>query len=243
MNGTFLQSIRLGLRTLLLQKLRTGLAALGIFIGTTTVIWLVAMGEGVSHQAREQIKNLGATNIIVRSVKPSKSSKSSEGRGNDRVSSYGLLRADHDRIVSNIPTVRNAVPMREGRFELRVKGRTADSRLVGCSSDYLEMNQLSIARGRWFNRKDDGQNVIVLADETARQLFPYENPVGKAVRMPTFSTMDIYTVIGQTKSRDPSAAIGGRSRRARLQHGRLCPDCVLAPANWRLRHVADSGWH
>ena len=66
----FLQTFQVGLKSLLLQKLRAGLAALGIFIGTATVIWLVAMGEGVSYQAQQQIKELGATNIIVRSIKP-----------------------------------------------------------------------------------------------------------------------------------------------------------------------------
>ena len=81
MNSSFLQTIRLGLKSLLLQKMRAGLAALGIFIGTTTVIWLVAMGEGVSHQAEQQILELGATNIIVRTKEPT-----SAGRlhGSDR---------------------------------------------------------------------------------------------------------------------------------------------------------------
>ncbi|MCY3008808.1 MAG: ABC transporter permease [Planctomycetota bacterium] len=70
MFGTWGQTIRLGLKSLLLQKMRSSLAALGIFIGTTTVIWLVAMGEGVSYQAQQQILELGATNVIVRSVEP-----------------------------------------------------------------------------------------------------------------------------------------------------------------------------
>ena len=70
MRSPFLQTLRLGLKSLLLQKMRSALAALGIFIGTTTVIWLVAMGEGVSHDAQQQIMELGATNIIVRSVEP-----------------------------------------------------------------------------------------------------------------------------------------------------------------------------
>ena len=231
MNGTFFQTIQLGLRTLLLQKLRTGLAALGIFIGTTTVIWLVAMGEGVSYQAREQIKNLGATNIIVRSIKPNKSSKSGEGRpGDDRVVRYGLLRADYQRIVSNIPTARRVVPMREVRFELRVKNRTADTKLVGCSEDYLELNQLEMSRGRWFSAKDGGDNVIVLADGTARRLFPYEDPIGQTVYMPTVSAVDVYTVIGQTKPRDPSAAIGGS-----LEARDFNADAYIPMATWQKR--------
>ena len=48
MKSSFLQTVQLGLKSLMLHKMRTGLAAMGIFIGTTTVIWLVAMGEGVS---------------------------------------------------------------------------------------------------------------------------------------------------------------------------------------------------
>ncbi len=232
--GTFLQTMQLGLRTLLLQKLRTGLAALGIFIGTTTVIWLVAMGEGVSYQAREQIKNLGATNIIVRSVKPSKSSKASEGRpGDDRVTRYGLLRDDYHRIVSNIPTVQSAVPVREVRSEFRVKNRRAETKLVGCSEDYLELNQLSIARGRWFSGKDAGDNVIVLADGTAKRLFPYENPIGKNVAMPTINAVDVYTVIGQTQPRDPSAAIGGS-----LEARDYNTDAYIPMGTWR-RRVGD----
>ena len=50
----FLQTLRLGLKSLLLHKLRASLAILGIFIGVTAVIWLVAMGEGVSYQAQLQ---------------------------------------------------------------------------------------------------------------------------------------------------------------------------------------------
>jgi len=200
--SSLLQTIELGLKSLLLQKLRASLAALGIFIGTTTVIWLVAMGEGVSHQAQQQIKDLGATNIIVRSIKPNTDDVTGD---NSRVKTYGLLRADYRRMLSNIPTLRRAVPMRELGRELRVGDRTADVKLVGCSEEYLQLNRLEIARGRWINDRDHRESVIVLADETARRLFPYENPIGQAVLVQS----DLYVVIGQTRPRIASAAIGG----------------------------------
>ncbi len=206
MPSTLYQTIKLGLKSLLLQKLRAGLAALGIFIGTTTVIWLVAMGEGVSHEAQQQIKDLGATNIIVRSIEPSTEDDADE---NNRVKTYGLLRADYRRMLSNVPTIRRAVPMRELRREMRVGDLSADTKLVGCAEDHLELNQLSIARGRWINSSDRGENVIVLADGTARRLFPFQNPIGKTVRMSSMTAVDAFTVIGQTKSRAASAAIGG----------------------------------
>lgn len=202
MNISFVQMFKLGIKSLMLQKLRAGLAALGIFIGTTTVIWLVAMGEGVSHQAQQQIKDLGATNIIARSIKPNSGDTSSD---NDRVQRYGLLRADYERMLTNIPTISKSVPMRELRREIRVKDRAADAKLVGCTRGYLDLNQLGVARGRWFNDRDERENVIVLADGTAKLLFPFEDPIGQPVRVGS----DLYVVVGQTKPRLASAAIGG----------------------------------
>jgi len=199
-NSSFLQTVQLGLKSLLLQKMRAGLAALGIFIGTSTVIWLVAMGEGVSYQAQQQIKELGATNIIIRS----KETHSDED-ADSRIKAYGLLRDDYRRIVENIPTIRRAVPMRELRFELRMGNRTADAKLVGCVEDYLQLNHLKIARGRWLTPRDRGKKVVVLADDTAKRLFPYENPIGQTIWVGS----EFYVVIGQTKPRSASAAIGG----------------------------------
>lgn len=202
MISQFLQTILLGVKSLLVQKLRAGLAALGIFIGTATVIWLVAMGEGVSYRAQQQILELGARNIIVRSVQPN---AGSEQDANNRVKIYGLTRADYRRIVENIPNIRRAIPMRELRFELRLDDRTADAKLVGCVEDYLQLNRLEVARGRWLSSRDRGKKVIVLASETARRLFPFENPIGRTIWVGS----EFYTVIGQTKPRQASAAIGG----------------------------------
>src|SRR6185312_7459227 len=119
------QTLRLGLKSLLLHKLRSGLAILGILIGVTAVIWLVAMGEGVSYQAQQQIKELGATNIIVRSVKPSEDSTRSPG---GFFFQYGLLREDYDRIKTNVPTIIQAVPLREIHKDARYLDRVSDVR-------------------------------------------------------------------------------------------------------------------
>ena len=203
MQSSFLQIVQLGLKSLMLQKMRAGLAALGIFIGTATVIWLVAMGEGVSYRAQQQIKELGATNIILRTKKPT--AQTDAEAANNRVKIYGLLRADYRRVMANIPTIRRAVPMREVRFELRNGNRTADAILVGCVQDYLKLNRLAIARGRWLTQRDRGKKVVVLAHDAAKRLFPYENPIGKTIWVGS----EFYRVVGQTKPRIASAAIGG----------------------------------
>jgi putative ABC transport system permease protein len=95
--------------------------------------------------------------------------------------------------------------MRELRREFAAKGRLLNATLVGCSPEYQDLNRLELARGRWFNPSDGHENVIVIADGTANRLFPQENPIGQKVRVES----DVYTVIGQTKQRGASAAIGG----------------------------------
>jgi len=197
------QTLRLGLKSLLLHKLRSGLAILGILIGVTAVIWLVAMGEGVSYQAQQQIKDLGANNIIIRSTKPPADAL----RGGGFIIAYGLLRADFDRINSNVPTLTQAVPMREITREARYLDNVTDIRLVGCTAKYLSMNNLRMARGRFISDKDmeAGDNVCVIGDQTARQLFPYQDPIGEFLQIEDA----FYVVIGQTQSRNPTAGIGG----------------------------------
>jgi putative ABC transport system permease protein len=66
----FFRTLLAGARSLWLHPLRSLLTVLGIFIGVASVIWLLAIGEGISLKAQEQIAGLGAENVIVRSIKP-----------------------------------------------------------------------------------------------------------------------------------------------------------------------------
>jgi putative ABC transport system permease protein len=205
--ASFLQTVRLGIFSLLLHKLRSGLAVLGILIGIAAVICLVAMGEGVSYQAQQQIKDLGANNVIVKSVKPVQQSSNNSSRS--FFLEYGLLRDDYKRIITNLPPsiLDNAVPMREIRKEVRCNDRTMDARVVGCTPAYVTLNHLTVDRGRFLNETDNEppQNICVLAGTTAQTLFPLENPIGKAIQI----DRDFYVVCGTTRERTPTAAIGG----------------------------------
>lgn len=201
-----LTTFRLGVYSLFLHKLRSGLAVLGILIGIMAVIWLVAMGEGVSYQAQQQIKDLGAKNVIVRSVKPP-SQSSQMGRGSFFIE-YGIKRDDYQRILTNLPMIESAVPMRElQRREVRADDKKVDARVVGCTSEYVTVNRLTIDRGRFLSDSDNNppQNVAVLAAKTAQALFPLDDPVDRVIRI----NQDFYRVVGVTAERDPSAAIGG----------------------------------
>ena len=68
--NTLLRAFRTGINSLLLHKLRSLLTTLGVLFGTSSVIAMLAIGEGASYEAQEQIKLLGSQNVIVRSIKP-----------------------------------------------------------------------------------------------------------------------------------------------------------------------------
>lgn len=194
------------LKSLMLHKLRSGLTMLGIVFGVFSVIAMLAIGEGASNQAQKQVLELGATNIIVVSVKPPEGAQN-EGAQRSRVLQYGLLRSDYDLLVNTIPTVKGGIPIRESQQKVRRLRNELNARLVGCTEGYLAMNHLSIARGRFISEQDQRkmENVAVLAHEVAAELFPLEDPIGKAIRI----DQNFYSIIGVTKSRTASAAIGG----------------------------------
>src|ERR1041384_619917 len=100
----FLPTVRLGVKSLLLHKLRSILTMLGIIFGVCSVIAMLAIGEGASYEAQEAIKKLGSENIIIRSVKPSEDAKQS-GMSRTISIEYGLTYDDGARIQSTVPGV------------------------------------------------------------------------------------------------------------------------------------------
>src|SRR5205823_1018309 len=91
-----LETFRLGLKNLRLHKLRSLLTALGIIFGVAAVIIMVAIGEGTKQSALEQIRQLGAQNILLASRKPPESNNASAKA--QRILEYGLKRVDLQRL-------------------------------------------------------------------------------------------------------------------------------------------------
>ena len=199
----WLRTWKLGIKSLLLHPLRSLLTVLGIFIGVASVIWLLAIGEGISEQAQRQIAELGANNIIIRSIKP----PSEVTEGTTGMIPYGVTRADFERITETVYTIERALPIREIRRRFSYAGRRVDGRLVGCTPEYAEVTRLVVDRGHFLTDAElhDKQNHCVLAAETAAKLFPFENPLGRSIHIEEA----YYVVVGIMKSRAPSAGIGG----------------------------------
>ena len=178
------RSVRLGLRSLWSHRLRSLLTVLGIVFGVCSVIAMLAIGEGASFEAQEQIKNLGSQNIILRSVKPPEDQKISNNQNNFTLD-YGIKYEDISRIQATIPGVTTIVParvMREYVWNITIR---VDAEVVGTVSWYPAMRNHRVASGRFFTETDQAaaENVCALGAEMARRLFPLEAPLGKTVRI------------------------------------------------------------
>ena len=180
--STLVRTVKLGVRSLLLHKLRSGLTTLGVLFGTSSVIAMLAIGEGASVEAQDQIRQLGSQNVILRSIKPPEEASSNE---TSRVLVYGLLEDDLSRIQSSFPGVRRAVPLREISQEVRVGTREMRPDVISTLPSYQLATGRVVGRGRFLTEIDERSvsNVCVLGHEVSEYLFPLEDPLGQKVKV------------------------------------------------------------
>lgn len=197
------RTLRLALRSLWLHRLRSLLTVLGIVFGVCSVIAMLAIGEGASFEAQEQIKNLGSQNIILRSVKPPEDQKVSDKGSESYVLQFGLSYADISRIRNTIPGVSIVVPGRIMRDYVWHISRRVDCEIMGTVPWYPEMRNHRVAQGRFFSDADmaASANVCVLGAEMVRVLFPLDSPLGRDVRVGD----NYYRVIGVMEPRGQKA--------------------------------------
>src|SRR4051812_142979 len=156
-----LRTFQLGVKSLLLHPLRSLLTILGIFIGVASVIWLLAIGEGISDKAQQQIAELGAKNIILTTSLPPPQ------QGAIR-RAYGITQSDFETLMATVPSITKAIPMRElPRRYFAYGTKQAYGRLVGCTPEYLYLNRMQIARGHFVTHVELQQHakICVIATE------------------------------------------------------------------------------
>jgi putative ABC transport system permease protein len=196
----FISTVRLGVKSLLLHKLRSILTMLGIIFGVCSVIAMLAIGEGASYEAQEAIKKLGSNNILIRSLKPPEQARQQGGGGPRGMQlKYGLTYEDGARLQSTIPGVRRVLPMRIIRENVRFGRNEVACQVVGTLPFYAEVTGAAVVRGRFLAHFDEQhqENVCVITTGLARRLFPYQDPLQHAVRIDAF----YYRVVGIVQER------------------------------------------
>ncbi|PYI86539.1 MAG: ABC transporter ATP-binding protein [Verrucomicrobia bacterium] len=195
----FVSTVRLGIKSLLLHKLRSVLTMLGIIFGVCSVIGMLAIGEGASHEAQEAIKKLGSLNIIIRSIKPTEDIKQS-GMGRSFLLDYGLTYKDGARIQSTIPGVARVLPVRIIREDARFAQNSIPCQIIGTLPFYAQIGGLEVASGRFLSEMDERNqdNVCALTVGLADRLFPYQDPLQESVKVDA----TYYRVVGLVREKN-----------------------------------------
>lgn len=198
------RTISLGMKSIWLNKLRSFLTALGVIFGVASVVAMLAIGEGASHEAQEQIRRLGSQNIILESVKPP-DGQGSTAEARSMVLEYGLTTKDIQQIRQTVPGVSVVVPSRILSENIWNLDRSVDGQILGVLPVYPEMRNRKMVQGRFFTDLELAEKlpVCVLNEKAASALFPLSTPRGKSVRVKGY----YYKILGIME--DEGQRVGG----------------------------------
>jgi len=205
---SYTRMLRSGFRSLMLHRLRSLLTTLGVLFGTSSVIAMLAIGEGASFEAQEQIKLLGSQNVILRSVKPTE--EQSSGSETSSVVRYGLTDDDFDRVRDTFPAVSHVVPVRSIDGEVRVRTRSLNPQILATQPSYLETTGRLIWEGRFLTAEDGRSlsNVCVLGTDVAHYLFPLSSPIGERIKIGPEYFIVVGTLAPRLRAADDQPELG-----------------------------------
>ncbi len=163
------------------HKLRTSLTMLGMIFGVGAVIAMLSIGAGAEEKALDAIGRLGLRNVIVRAkeVKP-------DDRQELRKKSLGVSLRDAEAIVEAVPNVERVLPRIEVKpYKVMAPGAKTKAKVFGVSSSYREVADVGLAKGRFFDARDEHEHaqVAVIGEEVRRNLFGYGEAIGKQLKV------------------------------------------------------------
>lgn len=178
-------SIKMAVRNIQGNKMRSFLTMLGIIIGVSSVIALLAIGQGSSKSVSDSVNSLG-TNLITVNI----------------TNTDTHFTMDNLKEVKQATGVKSVAPVLSGRSTLRNGSTTSQVSVTGTTSSYLSIRQLTVKQGRFVSSLDEKfrQKVIVLGSDLATTLFENESPIDKKVLIDGES----YLVVGVLNSKGGS---------------------------------------
>ena len=172
--------LRLAMRALARNKMRSILTMLGIIIGVGAVIASVAVGEGASEQIQQQISNLGDNMIWVEAGGRAVNGVRTGSRGTKT-----LVTGDVKAIQQQVPLVYNCSGHVDGPVQIVYGNQNWFSQARGVAPEFLLVRRLGVARGASFSDDDaeHSANVCLLGQTIVDNLFGTSDPLGQTIRV------------------------------------------------------------
>jgi putative ABC transport system permease protein len=212
------QSIRIALRALRVNKLRSSLTMLGIVIGVGAVIAMVAVGSGASQRIQEQIASIGSNLLMVLP-----GSATSGGMRMGFGSTMTLTEDDARAIAAEIPGVLTASGSMRGVAQVVFGNQNWSTAIQGTAPDYLEIRDWELDSGRFFTQEDvDGATKVAVLGQTVKDnLFGGGDALGQMVRI----------------KKVPFTIIGVLARKGQTSWGQDQDDTVIIPLSTAKKRV------
>ena len=192
-------AINFAFRSIIATPLRSGLTALGVIVGVTSVIVLVSLGQGIKKQVEDEITALGTNLLFI----TASSEDSTTGVQGGRNSGLSLTLSDAEKLISsNISGVRNIAPQIDFPAQLIAGNYNVEATVFGTTPEYIDVISTETLSGEFITQKDVDTKALrmVLGSEIAKTLFPDQEPIGKIIRLSLFNRFDFrFLVTGVMK--------------------------------------------
>ncbi len=193
----FLNILRLALRALARNKMRSLLTMLGIIIGVGAVIATVSIGQGAQYLVQQGIQNMGTNAVFI--------AAGSNRPGGARLGFWAvksLTIDDLNAILREVPLIREAAPAVVNRTQIVYQNQNWNTGVTGTTPNYFEIRNWAVESGTVFSQDevDMAANVCVLGTTVANILFEKENPIGQTVRIGNLP----FRVVGVLESKGQS---------------------------------------
>lgn len=182
----FFQTVKLAIKNIRSNKLRSILTMIGIIIGISSVIVLVGMGSGSTKNITSQVESLG-TNLIV---------------ANTFSSGTKQLTLDDMDNIKKLNGVDEMAPIISSSTSVKIGENSQNTAVTGTTSNFCQIRNMNVAEGRFIADLDVDykSKVAVLGSDIAQQLYGLTDPVGKNITIKGST----YTVVGELKSQGNS---------------------------------------
>jgi len=176
--------IRIAFESIMSNKLKSVLTALGIIFGVAAVISMLAIGKGAQQEILDQIKMVGVNNILISPIVQEKDASTEEGEKQLNKFSRGLTLLDVNAIRSTIPAVKRISPEISFNSIIILNGMRYSAKLVGVSNDYFELYNLPLAQGLIFNdyQEEHGIQVCIIGANIRAKFFSQMDPIGQYLK-------------------------------------------------------------
>jgi len=182
----YMHDIQIAIESILSNKLRSILTALGIIFGVAAVISMMAIGNGAQQEILEQIKMVGVNNIVITPVLPQ---SEEEGSGDTdetagKKFSRGLTMSDAEAIQQMVSSVKMLSPeISINSFAIQ-NGIRQQAKLIGVSKEFFQLYDLPLSHGHIFDEhhEENGLAVCVIGANIRSRFFNQVDPIGEYIK-------------------------------------------------------------